>query len=252
MAIGLLGKKIGMTQIFRDNGEAVAATVIEAGPCYVLQIKTKGKEGYSALQIGYEEQKEKRFNKPLLGKFKKINLKPLKIIKEVRIDEEEQDRYKIGDEIKTDIFEIGDFVDVTGTSIGKGFQGVVKRWGFSGHPASHGSTIHRAPGSIGASSTPSRVFKGQHMPGRMGNKTITIQNLEVLDVDVDNNLLVVKGSIPGSKGSYLMIRQAKKKKKDKPKQPNLEKKPKEELRESEEKNQKEKLKEKEQRPPEKK
>ncbi len=240
MAIGLLGKKIGMTQIFRDNGEAVGATVIEAGPCYVLQIKTKDKEGYSALQIGYEKQKEKHLNKPLLGRFKKINLKPLKIIKEVRISEEEQDRYKIGDEVKVDIFEIGDFVDVAGISIGKGFQGVMKRWSFSGHPASHGSTIHRAPGSIGASSTPSRVFKGQHMPGRMGNKTVTIQNLEVLDVDVDNNLLVVKGSVPGSKRGYLVIRQARKK--NKSKQADLG----EKSEKSKGRNQKEELKEKKQ------
>ena len=234
MTIGLLGKKIGMTQIFKENGEAAPATVIEAGPCYILQIKTKEKEGYSAIQCGFEKQKERRLNKPALGKFKKINVEPLKIVREIRIKENDEDKYKIGDEIKADLFEAGDYIDITGTSIGKGFQGVMKRWNFKGQPASHGSKIHRAPGSIGASATPSRVVKGKRMPGQMGNKRVTVQNIEILKVDVDNHLLIIRGSIPGKKGNYLIINKAKKRKKKAEKSEEK----KEESKESREKNNK--------------
>jgi large subunit ribosomal protein L3 len=211
MSKGLLGKKLGMTQIFTGKGEALPATVIEAGPCFVLQIKTEDKEGYNAVQLGFDKQKKQRVNKPLLGKFKKAKVEPLKIIKEFRISQKEQNNYKVGNKIGVDIFEIGEYVDITGTSIGKGFQGVMKRFGFKGHPASHGSTVHRSPGSIGASATPSRVTKGKRLPGRQGGKTVTVEKSEILDVDIENNLIVIKGSVPGSKGNYLVIEKSMKK-----------------------------------------
>lgn len=206
--IGILGKKIGITQLFKEDGSIVPATVIEAGPCYVLQIKTSEVDGYKAIQLGFESKKERRVNKSLMGHFKKAKTKPISFIKELRT--ESIDRYKVGQVITADIFQEKDLVDITGSSIGKGFQGGVKRWGWSGGKASHGSMHHRAPGSIGASSFPSRVFKGHHMPGRMGNEQKTIQNLEIVKVDKENNLLVVKGSVPGHKNSYVVIKEAKK------------------------------------------
>lgn len=212
MSIGLLGKKIGMTQIFMENGRLLPVTVIETGPCSVLQVKIKEKDGYDAIQYGFDKQKESRLKKSCLSKFKKIKVAPVKFIREICLKEEEKGKYKIGDEVKVDIFQVGDFVDIAGVSIGKGFQGVMKRWNFKGHPASHGATIHRAPGSIGASATPSRVVKGKKMPGRMGHDKVTTQNLKVLKVDKENNLLMIKGAVPGSKGGYLIIRLAKKKK----------------------------------------
>jgi large subunit ribosomal protein L3 len=211
MAIGILGKKMGMTQIFEEDGKVYPATVVEAGPCKILQLKTQDKEGYTALQCGFGKQKESRITKPLKGHLKKSNSEPVKFVKEIRLTQEEAAEYKAGDELKVDLFRAGDFVDITGVSIGKGFQGVMKRWNFRGHPASHGSTIHRAPGSIGASADPSRVFKGQHMAGRMGGKQVTVQNVKVLKIDTENNLLILKGSIPGAKGSNLLIKLAKKK-----------------------------------------
>ncbi len=211
MAIGILGKKLGMTQVFEEDGKVYPATVIEAGPCKVLQIKSRDKDGYTALQCGFEKQKESRISNPFKGHLKKTKSEPVKFVKEIRLNEEEAAVYKAGDELKVDLFRVGDFVDVTGVSIGKGFQGVMKRWNFKGHPASHGSTIHRAPGSIGASSDPSRVFKGHHMAGRMGGKQVTIQNIKVIKIDTENNLLIVKGAIPGAKESKLLIKLARKK-----------------------------------------
>ncbi len=211
MAIGILGKKLGMTQVFEEDGKVYPATVIEAGPCRVLQIKNRDKDGYTALQCGFEKQKESRITNPFKGHLKKTKSDPVKFVKEIRQSEEEAAAYKAGDELRVNLFRVGDFVDVTGVSIGKGFQGVMKRWNFKGHPASHGSTIHRAPGSIGASSDPSRVFKGHHMAGRMGGKQITVQNIKVIKIDIENNLLIVKGAIPGAKGSNLLIKLAKKK-----------------------------------------
>lgn len=212
MTIGILGKKIGMTQIYTEDGRVVPSSVIEAGPCSVVQIKNKDKDGYFAVQLGFSEKKESRTSKPLLGHFKKAKVKPVSILREIRINE--KDEYKVGQQIKADIFNPGDYVDVTGISIGKGFQGGVKRWHWKGGDKSHGSMHHRAPGSIGASSDPSRVFKGHHLPGRMGGEQKTIQNLKVLKVDAENNFLVVKGAIPGFEGNFLVIRKAKKGKKE--------------------------------------
>ena len=210
---GLLGKKIGMTQIFKD-GKSVVVTVISAGPCYVLDIKRKESSGYNALKIGYEELKpnSRKATRPLLGSFKKIKVNPLKFIREIRIENPKVlNMYKIGEKISLDIFKVGEFLDISAVSKGKGFQGGVKRWGWHIGPRSHGSMSHRSIGSIGASSFPSRVLKGLHMPGHMGNENMTVQNLEIVDIDCEKNILLIKGSIPGAKDSLLVIKSAKKK-----------------------------------------
>jgi large subunit ribosomal protein L3 len=203
IAKAILGKKIGMTQIFGENGEAVPVTVVEAGPCLVVQKKTVEKDGYSALKVGFEEIKEKRLNKPTLGQFKKRQLKPRKYLRELKIQDAE--KYNVGDEIKVDIFKPGDRVDVTGISKGKGFAGGVKRWNFNRGPMSHGSMYHRRPGAGGATD-PERVFKGKKMPGHLGAERVTVQNLEVVKVDPDKNLLLIKGSVPGPRKSLLFIK----------------------------------------------
>ena len=204
---GILGKKIGMTQIFTASGEAVPVTVIEAGPCYVTQVKTLETDGYNAVQLGFEEVKPKRLTKPELGHLRKNNLPPLRHLREIRTDDAAS--YEVGQVIDVSIFQEGERVDVTGTSKGRGFAGVVKRHGFGGGPKTHGqSDRHRAPGSIGATSTPGRVFKGLRMAGRMGGERVTVQNLEVMRVDPERNLLVVKGAVPGARGGLLLIRSA--------------------------------------------
>lgn len=208
MAVGILGRKVGMTQVFRNDGWIIPVTVIEAGPCYILQVKTKEKNGYDAVQLGFADKKEKSTNKPDLGKFKKINIPPKRFIRELRITPEQ--KFEVGQELKVDMFAAGDAVDVTGTSIGKGFQGGMKRWHWKGGPKTHGSTSHRRVGSIGSSTTPGRVLKGHHLPGRMGGDRVTVQNLEVVKVDPENNLLVVEGAVPGPKKSFLIIKKAKK------------------------------------------
>lgn len=208
MATGILGRKIGMTELFRDDGRIVPVTVIEAGPCYVLQIRTKDKDGYDAVQLGFGDKREKSTNKPELGKFKKVNLSPKRFIRELRITPEQ--KFEIGQQLKVDVFAAGDAVDVMGTSIGKGFQGGMKRWHWKGGPKTHGSMSHRRPGSIGSSSDPSRVFKGHHLPGRMGGDRVTVQNLEVVKIDSENNLLLVEGAVPGPRNSLLIIKKAKK------------------------------------------
>lgn len=228
MALGILGKKLGMTQIFNQEGNIVPVTVIEVGPCPVLQVKTQDKDGYSAIQVGFGQKKENKTTKPILGHFKKSNAKPHRFIREFRVDKPQD--YKLGQEILADIFVPGDCVDVIGTSIGKGFQGGVKRWHWAGGPESHGSMQHRQVGSIGASSTPSHTYRGQHMPGRMGNARATAQNLEVIKSDKDNNLLVIKGAVPGPDGGLLIIRRAKKKLKILPKKKPVVKKKKEEAK----------------------
>ena len=209
MAIGILGKKIGMTQTFENEGKLTPVTIIEAGPCLVLQLKVPDLDGYRAVQLGFSDKRENRTKKPLLGHFKKAGVKPKRFIKEIRISD--KDNYKLGREIKVDIFKEGDFVDVSGISIGKGFQGGMKKWGWSGGPASHGSMTHRRPGSIGASAFPSRVFKGHHLPGRMGGNKRTTQKLKIVKVDLENNVLMVKGAVPGHKNSFLVIRNTSKK-----------------------------------------
>lgn len=209
MSVGLIGKKIGMTQLFTDTGEVLPATVMEAGPCTVIQRKTKDKDGYSAIQFGFEEKK-RNVKKSLLGHFKKWGAEPRKIVREFRL--ESPDEYKSGQELRVDMFSPGDFVDVTGVSKGKGFTGVVKRWGFAGGPGSHGThKWNRRPGSIGASADPSRVFKGTKMAGHAGRRRVTTQNLKVLKVDVEKNSLIVEGAVPGANGGYLVIKKAKKK-----------------------------------------
>jgi len=213
--IGLLGKKIGMTQAFGADGEVIPLTVIEAGPCAVLQLKSEDSDGYFAIQLGFGEKKETRANKPDLGRFKKAGASPKSFIREIRVTRDgmkkDEEEYKLGQQIIVDIFQQGDFVDIRGISVGKGFQGGMKRWHWSGGPKTHGSMHHRRPGSIGASADPSRVFKGQHLPGRLGGKRATVQNLEVVKVDKENNLLLVKGAVPGHKNSYLVIKKAIKK-----------------------------------------
>ena len=204
MKKALIGKKVGMTQIFDENGVVIPVTVIEAGPCVVAQVKTLEKDGYEAIQLGFGEVKEKKVNKPEKGHFTKANIKPLKHLREFKLDSIEG--IKVGDELKVDIFAVGDKIDVQGTSKGKGFQGVIKRHGQSRGPMGHGSMYHRRPGSMGPTSTPGRVFKGKKLPGHMGVQTVTIQNLDVVKVDLDKNVILVKGSVPGTKGALLKIR----------------------------------------------
>jgi len=201
---GLIGKKIGMTSVFSAEGISIPCTVLEVGPCFVTQIKTKEVDGYEAVQIAYDDKKEKRTNKAQLGHFKNAKTSPKRKLVEFSIGE---GNYKLGDELTVDIFEENTWVDVTGTSKGKGFQGVVKRYNFKGvNDATHGQHNRlRAPGSLGASSYPSRVFKGMRMAGRTGSDRVKIQNLRVIKVIPQNNLIVVKGSVPGSRGSYILI-----------------------------------------------
>lgn len=205
----MLGKKIGMTQLYTEEGLLVPATLIEAGPCTVLQIKELSKDKYSAVKLGFDDKKEQRTNKPDLGNFKKAHSTPKRHIKEIRL-ESTQD-YKVGDALNVAIFEAGEFVDITGISKGKGFQGGMKRWNWTAGNEGHGSMHHRQPGSIGASSFPSRVVKGKHMPGHLGVEQITTQNLKILKVDKDKNILVIKGTVSGHNNSYLTIKSAKKK-----------------------------------------
>ena len=205
MIRGILGKKVGMTQIFDIEGNIIPVTVVEAGPCTILGVK----ENPSKVILGYAPVKETRLNNPQVGFFKKAGVSPLKHIKEFTSTDNKE--LKVGQEIKADFFKAGDFVDVTGTSIGKGFQGGMKRWNWSGGPAAHGSMHHRRVGSIGASSDPSRVYKGTHMPGHMGMDTVTVQNLRVVRVDAENNIILVKGAVPGHKNTVVMINKSKKK-----------------------------------------
>ncbi len=203
MASGLIGKKLGMTQIFKD-GRRVPVTVIQAGPCTVLQKKTHSKEGYNAIQLGFAEKVAQRCNKPALGHFKKADKGAFYKIAEFRV--EQVDTYEVGQELKTEGFEAGQRISVTGTSKGRGFQGVVRRHGFRGGGETHGSMTHRRPGSIGQNTFPARVFPGHRMGGHMGNKRVTIHNLEIVEVDAENNLLLVKGAVPGASNNFVLIR----------------------------------------------
>lgn len=206
MSIGLIGKKVGMTQLFDENGKAVPVTVIEAGPCPVVQRKTAGSDGYEAIQIGFRsEPKAKKVTKPLKGHFDKAKVAPMKHLKEFRLEVPETAEYAVGQVLTVALFQVGEKVRVTGVTKGKGFQGGVKRWGYLGGPETHGSMFHRAPGSIGASSFPSRVFKGHHMPGRMGGETTTVKGLKVVKVIPEQNLVLVRGAVPGPSGGLLTI-----------------------------------------------
>jgi len=205
---GILGIKLGMAQVFAEDGTAVPCTVLQAGPCVVVQRRTKQKDGYDAVQLGLVEFiKPQRVNKPMTGHFKKANVAPLRLLRELRLEESAEET-KVGDRVLVDGFQTGEYVDVTGISKGKGFQGGVKRWHFRGGDATHGSMFHRAPGGIGASSFPSRVWPGQHFPGHMGHQRVTVKNLRVVKVDAEENLLLVRGAVPGPNGAYIMIRKA--------------------------------------------
>ena len=206
MKKGIIGRKIGMTQIFDEKGNVIPVTVIEAGPCVVAQIKTVETDGYNAVQLGFGEVKESKLNKPEKGHFAKANVTAKKHLREFRLDSIEG--IKVGDEVKADIFTVGEKVDIQGISKGKGFQGVIKRHGQSRGPMGHGSMYHRRPGSMGPTSTPGRVFKGKKLPGHMGRVTVTIQNLDIVKVDMDKNVILVKGSVPGAKGAILKIKSA--------------------------------------------
>jgi large subunit ribosomal protein L3 len=204
---GIIGKKLGMTQVYADDGRAIPATIIQAGPCVVVQRKSKDKDGYEAVQLGLvEDRKVKRVTKPMKGHFDKAGLPPCRVLREFRL--EDGDQTKVGDKVSVELFTAGDAINVTGTSKGKGFQGVIKRHHFRGGAATHGSMFHRAPGSIGASAFPSRVLKGMRAAGHMGSERVTIRNLTVVRVDADKNILVVQGGVPGAGGSYLVIRKA--------------------------------------------
>lgn len=206
MIRGLLGRKLGMTQIFDPDGNMIPVTVVEAGPCPVLGLREEPRK----IQIGFDEVKEQRVKKPQLGLFKKVGVKPMRWIREFESSDNKD--YQVGQEIKADIFKAGDFVDVTGISEGKGFQGGMKRWNWSGGPGGHGSMHHRRVGSIGSSADPSRVYRGTHMPGHMGAERKTVQGLRVMRVDADKNLLIIMGSLPGYKSSLLAINLSKKRK----------------------------------------
>lgn len=206
MIKGILGKKVGMTQVFTKEGNAIAVTAIQAGPCVVIQKKTQKTDGYEAIQLGFGEVREKSLSKPEKGHFTKANAELKKYLREFVV--ENADEYSVGQELKADVFNVGDKIDVTGTSKGKGFQGVIKRHGQHRGPMGHGSMYHRRPGSMGGTTSPGRVFKGKKLPGHMGNVRITIQNLEVVAVDAEKNILLVKGAVPGQKGSLLCIKGA--------------------------------------------
>jgi len=202
--IGIVGRKVGMTQIFSERGMQIPVTVIEAGPCVVVRKKVKATDGYDALQLGFEEvTRKKGLSKPRAGTFKKAGTAPQRVLREIR--DMDTESYEVGQSLKADLFEIGDVVKVQGVSKGRGFAGVVKRYGFKGGPESHGSMFHRAPGSIGQAAWPSRVFKGMRMPGQMGNVRVSVKGLRVVGVDPEKNLLLVKGAVPGANRGMVII-----------------------------------------------
>lgn len=211
MAKGILGRKIGMTQLFMEDGRALPVTVVEAGPCVVVQKKTSEKDGYNAVQLGFSDIKEHKLNKPLQGHFKVVNVPYKKYLKEFKPDN--IDEYQVGQEITVDIFEPGVKVDVSGISLGKGFAGVIKRWGAHRGPMAHGSKYHRRVGSMSAGTSPGRVFKNKRLPGHKGSCRVTIQGLEVVKTDPERNLLLIKGSVPGKRGSIIEIKYSIKNKK---------------------------------------
>jgi len=209
MTTGIVGKKLGMTQVFDAQGKVVPVTVIEAGPCTVVQRKKRQSDGYDAVQLGFGPKKAHRVSKPMLGHFQKAEKGAFATLRELRVDSEST--LEVGNEIRVDIFREGDYVDVTGQTKGRGFAGVVKRWGFKGGGASHGSMHHRAPGSIGGSSWPSRVFKNMKMGGHYGNERVTVLNLRVVAIQTEKNLLLVRGAVPGAKNGLVFVRRAIKK-----------------------------------------
>ena len=203
MVKNLYCKKLGMTRYFLEEGRSFPVTILEAGPCVVIQKKTKARDGYEAIQVGFEAQKEQRMNKAMRGHYKNAGESFYKNLRKIKV--ENADEFELGQEIKADIFNIGDTVRVTGRSKGRGFSGVIKRWGFSGGKDTHGCRSHRVPGSIGASATPGRVYKGRKLPGQMGNRQVTIQNLKILDVRPEMNIIALKGAVPGSRHSVVEV-----------------------------------------------
>lgn len=207
MKKAILGKKLGMTQIFDNNGLVVPVTAIEAGPCFVSQIKTMQNDGYTAVQLAFDGVREQLINKPMLGQLKKADISAMRYLKEFKLDDAEN--YKLGDKVTCDVFAEGDVVDVTGTSKGHGFSGTIAKWNFHRHRMTHGNgPVHRHVGSIGANTFPAKVFKGKKMAGRWGNEKVTVQNLKVVKVDAERNLILVKGAIPGAKGSLVSVKSA--------------------------------------------
>jgi large subunit ribosomal protein L3 len=200
---GIIGKKLGMTRIFNDQGRAVPVTVIEVGPCPVIQVKTKDSDGYDAIQIGFGKRKEKRTTKPAAGHFAKAGQPATHLLREIRLDD--VSGFEVGAQLTAELFKVGERVKVTGFTKGKGFQGVVKRWGFHGGPATHGSKSSREAGSIGQCATPAKVWKNRKMPGHTGNRKKTVSNLEVVQVDLEKNLIAVKGAVPGHANGYVMV-----------------------------------------------
>ncbi len=209
MEKAILGKKVGMTQVFAEDGTVIPVTVVEAGPCTVVRKKTIERDGYEAVCVGFDDIRESLVNKPKMGEFKKAEVAPKRFVREFKFENTAQ--YEVGQEIKADMFEGGDFVDVTGISIGHGFTGPIRRWNQSRGPMTHGSKYHRGPGSMGAASDPSRVMKGKHLGGHWGSEKVTIQNLQVVRVDAERNMILIKGSIPGRRGTLVTVRQAVKK-----------------------------------------
>jgi large subunit ribosomal protein L3 len=207
MVARLLGKKLGMTQTFNKEGDLIPVTLIQAGPCNILQIKSKENDGYSAIQVGFEERRKKRATKAEIGHCAKAKTSVKKLVREFR-DDTLDTGYELGQVLTVDVFDGVEVIDVTGTSKGKGFAGVMKRWGFHGGPATHGCTTHRSPGSIGAGTDPGRVLRGKKMAGRMGGNKCTVRNLEVVKIDKDKNLMFVKGAVPGPNGGYVIIRKS--------------------------------------------
>lgn len=207
MHSGLLGKKIGMSSLFSSEGTQIPVTVLEVGPCVITQIKTRETDGYNALQLGFLKKREHRVNKPLRGHLKKSGDQICAVLKEVSVDNPSE--YTLGQTLTVDMFQVGDRVDVSGTSKGKGFSGVVKRWKFRGGKGTHGSMFHRAPGSVGASAMPSRIIKGRKLPGHHGNQRVTVRNLEVFDVRPEQNLLILKGAVPGCRSGIVEVRKPK-------------------------------------------
>ncbi|MGI6160996.1 MAG: 50S ribosomal protein L3 [Christensenellales bacterium] len=206
MKKAILGKKLGMTQVFTPEGVVIPVTAVEAGPCVVLQKKTPDTDGYSAIQIGFDAVREKLINKPEKGHCAKAGAAPMKHLKEFKLENEAD--FEVGQQIKADMFEAGDIVDVSGVSKGKGFQGVIRRWNQHRGPMSHGSKYHRGVGALSGGSSPSKVFKGRNMAGHMGAEKVTVQNLEVVRVDAERNLLLIRGAVPGAKGSVVVIKDA--------------------------------------------
>jgi len=204
---GLLGRKLGMSSLFSPEGQQVPVTVLEVGPCVVTQVKTRATDGYDALQVGFAEKRGKRINKPVEGHLKKSGGQAYAFLREISVDDPSE--YTLGQALTVDMFQVGERVDISGVSKGRGFSGVVKRWGFHGGGATHGSMFHRAPGSVGASATPSKIIKGRKMPGHYGNQRVTVRNLEIVDIRPDQHLLIIKGAVPGCRSGLVEVRKPK-------------------------------------------